>query len=196
MTKPKHIQLLEMLSKNGIGFTDNISKSFMVNNFIKPTANTDVEWNIEAWPSRLFIDDLIRRSFIKFNTDEYQLINISFNNWYDKVDITVYLTSHGLDYIDQHEANETSKRANKALIVNVIITIVLSLLIIGISYRGLNVSTDTFNISKNASYSDSINAISVNKRLDTLTRLISKLQESLSSPKVQKTSPSRKAPSH
>jgi hypothetical protein len=204
MDKPPHIHLLQMLKGKGIGVSTNISH-FMAANFTKPkiigndSAARD-KYVKDVRHIQLFINDLESRSFIDSDEQENAWINWLIDKekplWFDEIESLYYITTYGLDYLDEYENSEISKRANNALYWNIWATIILSIVILIISFKSYVVSKDAYSIAKSNVTTDSINSITVDKRLDTLSQLLLKVQQSLSLPKTQKTYPLQKRPSH
>jgi hypothetical protein len=204
MSKRLHLELLKQFE--GVGKPLDISE-FLTKNFTVPqnTYWIDKKSTENFSPVSLFIEDIHKRGLIDTENENYLSWDYFDEGGYripvykcHETDgkLFYYITSKGLDYLDQYEVNETSKRANNALYWNVVITIILSLMIIGISLKSLKASNDSLTISKNTAVTDSVSSINVEKRLDTLQQLLKRLQQSLLLPKYPKTSPPQKHPSH
>ncbi|MBV8388325.1 MAG: hypothetical protein JO080_00840 [Mucilaginibacter sp.] len=120
MKKQLHIDLLEKLRDAGIGMTMDISP-FMVKHFKKP-ANMNINPHKGMRPAILFIEDLLKRNFIRsdegFDLSNYfEVIQNPANNfvkWFDDVDVSVYLTSNGLDYLDSYYLQQSYFSLNGA----------------------------------------------------------------------------------
>ena len=207
MSKPKHILLLEVLEHEGVGYAIDISK-WLYDNFV--LHQTEYEFNREVDAVDRFIDDLVEREYIGWEKDENEMDrcylpkfdhNSETQDWFQilpNTDITlknfVYLKSAGLDYLDLYRSAQLSKKANLAIIITLFATVIFSLSTLVVSYWSYGTSKSAYQLGvKNAS-SDSISSINVSKRLDTLQSMLRSLQQSLSSPKVQKTSPQQKHP--
>lgn len=164
MPKPKHIKLLERLRDKGIGVTDNIS-SFMTENFVRPLITKANEAAREKYANEirhisLFLRDLSQRSFICIE-DSNESINWGFNIeapiWFDSIIINVYITTYGLDYLDQHEQtyaqlelNKSYKDVNHASIINyrtqrnlAVLTLLLAMASAVYSWRAYNKTDET-----------------------------------------------------
>jgi hypothetical protein len=115
-----HILLLENLRNAGIGVTVDISP-FIVSHFKKPN-KSDFEYDKGMRPALLFIEDLVKRKFISSDEDfdlltYFNVINNPKNNtvkWFDDIDINMYLTSNGLDYLDSHYLQQSYFSLNGA----------------------------------------------------------------------------------
>ena len=133
MSKPKHILLLQYLSDHGVGVTINVS-TFMAENFPKPeTLNVEL-FNKESRKPILFIRDLYNRDFIGSDTNPnhwaeipypFHASHLKIPRWYEDFETPLYVTSKGLDYLDQynrdnlnHELNESFRNVNEASIKN------------------------------------------------------------------------------
>ncbi|WP_259071932.1 hypothetical protein HDF24_04150 [Mucilaginibacter sp. X4EP1] len=123
MEKPLHIQLLEILSKEGIGRTISIS-SFLINHFEKPLlTGTDNENRLkhdrDIRPVQLFISDLTtERGFIISDLIDDKWIVWAYNVekplWFDEISANFYITSTGLDYLEQYEYTQAQLELNKS----------------------------------------------------------------------------------
>jgi hypothetical protein len=194
MSKPLHIQLLEQFE--AVGKPLDISP-FMTKNFCVSTAIYDENKAINFGPPLLFLQDLEDRCVICAENEEdglwayfeegeqtapyWRCIGTDDKLYY-------YITSIGLDYLDQYEINQLSKRANNHIIKNFYIAIISAVVIIAISVFGLLTSIKSLDLSTHTAKADSISSVKVDRRLDTLSRLLLKVQESLPRPKKTSTS--------
>jgi hypothetical protein len=211
MSNPTRIKLLEFVEIYGIGHNTNISP-FFVEHFEKPKTTDPFQWRLEMEEYSLFLRDLNNRGFIIdfYSGDKIILNNLDNFKWFDEVDVNVYITSSGIDYLDQYhstqaqlELNKSYKRVNEASLLNysvqkwgIGLTILFTLatvVITGINYK---LSEKNYQLSLKNSMADSISSINVGKRLDTLTHMISRLQQTILLPKNPKTYPPQKRPSH
>lgn len=200
MAVPLHIQLLEILEHQGVGRSFNIYP-FIRRNFSSPKKPDELQ-EIDYDVPHLFLTDLIEREMIdsvkgsyitwEFYEEGNVVIPTCVNN--DLNDILLfYITSMGLDYLESYRVIRATKKANYSIIYSLIITLIFSIVTVSYTVINYNLSKDNYKLSYHTSIVDSINSVSVSKRLDTLTLMLSKLQESLSSPKGQKTSPQQKS---
>lgn len=154
MKRPLHIALLEKLKNAGIGVTVNVSP-FIVAHFKKPVDNSTTRYNKEMRPPILFFEDLLKRGFIQYDeefslSDYFKVIENPANNfvrWFSDIDIEVYLTSNGLDYLEKYHLeesifslNQASKRNYKTQIIFSIVTISLAALTVFLTYKNTDSS--------------------------------------------------------
>ena len=118
MSKPKHVLFLEELSKNGIGYTNNIIP-FLLTYFPTPFPNMPWLWEREGRPAYLFIEDLYHRNLIRFeDRDGEENRNIPFiphdPQAFAESVLLCYITSGGLDYLDSYHTSQANYELNKS----------------------------------------------------------------------------------
>jgi len=123
---PKHVQLLELLEKKGIGVEANVS-DFMDDNFSKPSTSIKSEYDKAVRPPILFIKDLYNRGYIDndSNSVEKGWYNISYPfyadhideaKWYTDFETNVFITSIGLDYLENYRDSQINKKLAESYI--------------------------------------------------------------------------------
>lgn len=189
MSKPNHIQLLEILEKHGLAVMYNIT-DFMVSHYKKPNSIDNVEWNKQAVSANTLLTDLNYRAFIEIEGGKEEIFtNIRFNieankvRWYDNFDVYVSITSIGLDYLDQYYlqqsvlnlngATEKSLRSQRRLARSTIGVAILAALFSALDYAKPE--------PKMVELNKSIRLISV--KLEKVSRQLDSLQYRLTYPK-------------
>jgi hypothetical protein len=178
MLKPLHIQLLEKLETAGIGkpidVYEFVKKNFSVR-IDKKNVNQEINTAICNAPI-LFLEDLINREVIDsenehnpvwiFEVDKNYFVPTCVNPDNTINTLSFYLTSKGLDYLDQYNNNRLSRNANRAIIISLIVTILVSAVTVILTTFNYNLSKDSFNYTKK---NDSTLKI-VEAKLDTLSK--------------------------
>jgi len=150
MKTPLHLSLLKQLKEAGIGVMKDISP-FIDSHFDKP--ENPEHWKEAMRPPILFLRDLINRGFVKLEeNDEYLGVimepNFNFVKWFTDIDIRMYITSEGLDYLDQYKNNTLLKKANKAIIASLFVTLILSIVTVVLTALNFNLSKESFIYTK------------------------------------------------
>lgn len=150
MTSPLHISLLEKLKKAGIGVMVDVSP-FIDFHFHKPE-NPDHRKQAMR-PPILFLRDLIKNEYIRLEEgDEYFNVIMhphnTFIKWFSDIDIQVYITSKGLDYLDEYKNNRLVNNTNRAIIICSVTTFILSAVIVLYTVLNYNLSKESFNYAK------------------------------------------------
>jgi hypothetical protein len=193
MEKSLHLKLLELMAIDGVGCNFDVVP-FVTKYFAYPLREASSENEKQKGRIFFFFDDLVSRRFIvnedanlpgwryDRTNDNKVVITCTQDNLYYKI------TSEGLDYVDKNKILQTSKWANYSIITSLIITLLFSISTLVITGLNYSLSQKNYQVTVNNTNSDSLKALNVNKRLDTLTKVLQSLQKSLLSPKAQKPS--------
>lgn len=121
MSKPLHIQLLEKLEKYGIGHYVDIAQ-FMKEHFSIPVNKNNPSEKINDAIPELFLDDLQERGIINIQIESSGVWIFEQENdfytpyWrFDNIqtqELNYFLTSIGLDYLEQYRALKAVKLGN------------------------------------------------------------------------------------
>lgn len=150
MKIPLHIKLLEELKEAGIGVMVDVSPFIKVH-FDRPNNSDSFKDRIR--PAILFLRDLVKMDFICLEQKDNYLdvvIESGFpaNRQFDDIEIKVYITSKGLDYLDNYENNKRSKNLYTVTVINIIIAIILSFFMAWVGWANLRVAKATLNTPK------------------------------------------------
>jgi hypothetical protein len=150
MKESIHIKLLYKLKNEGVATLVPI-ESFIQSNFENKTNKGFVDYDMRSELS--FLRDLIKRELIEHPDGDIYLNtveNMGFpnNRRFDDILIKVFITSKGLDYLENYENNKRSERLYTGTVVNIILTFILSCLMLLVAYQSLKTANNALNESK------------------------------------------------
>lgn len=122
--KPLHIKLLEQFANNDLGKRVNFAP-FIVVSFNRPKMHDYKDWYIAHTEVYNFLNDLKFRKFIEVEQDsavtflfEKKEDDIKVKKWYNDVEMYGFVTSAGLDYLDNYNLVQSNKGVNEASLLN------------------------------------------------------------------------------
>ncbi len=184
-----YIESLDYLSSFGIGYKTDIRP--IISKKIIGKVKTEV-WNKSVENCLNVLKAMKKYGHINYSEDQ-NLLTILVD---DGGKYLVEITANGFEYIDKLRSNKSIRLTNRVTVVALVLTISFSIATVLITILNYNLSGDNYKLSLQTAKADSINSITVSRRLDTLQQVLKSLQESLPLPKDQKTSQPQKHPSH
>lgn len=198
-----YFSILEFLSQNGISRRVNVFEQF--NRYVTTPPTLPERNNVGHRSEHLnrFLKAMDDNGHITFTPFNSQKTEVDQQFWMESFNINAAITPLGLDFyqkllINQSSllTNESIRDTNQITKISLILTVFFSIATAVITILNYNLSGDNYKLSMQTAKADSINSITVSRRLDTLQQVLKSLQESLPLPKDQKTFPQPKRPSH